>query len=148
MAGDIKQILDTARLGFSQQDNELQLLRAQQPMLVVSSTATGSGDIDHLFKLDRSFRLVFVRCHYTGTIGKAPMTLSLSSTNGTAYDVLLYTLMRVGVGGDVNFRITAEESQPPSSWTFQAGDQLRIQWVSPDSGNITWGLQVGLAIAS
>ncbi len=148
MASDISKILDTAQLGFSQQESELQLLRAQQPMFVVCSTATGTGDINNLFKLDRSFRLVFIRCHYTGTSGKAMMTISLSSASGTAYDSLLYTLMRVGNGEDVNFRITSEESQPPSPWTFQAGDQLRIQWTNPDTGNITWGLEVGLAIAS
>ncbi len=148
MASDITQIMDTAQLGFSQQESELQLLRAQQPLLIVCRTATGTGDMNNLFKLDRSFRLVFVRCHYTGTSGKAPMTLSLSSASGTAYDSRLYTLVRVGISADVNFRITAEESQPPSPWTFQVGDQLRIQWTNPDTGNITWGLEVGLAIAS
>jgi len=148
MANDLSQVINTAQLGFSQQENELQLQRANQPMLVVSRVATGTGDINQLFKLDRSFRLVFVRCHYTGTTGKAPMILSLSAASGVAYNTQLFTMMRVGLSADVNLRITAEESQPPSPWTFQTGDQLRIQWTNPDAGNITWGLEVGLAIAS
>lgn len=48
----------------------------------------------------------------------------------------------------MNLRIPAEESVDPSPWTFQVGDTVRVRWTNPDSGNITWGLEVGLALAS
>jgi len=76
------------------------------------------------------------------------MTITLDATVGASYDATLFTVTRAGVSRDVNLRIPAEESADPSPWTFQPGDAVRIQWTNPDPGNITWGLQVGLAIAS
>jgi len=60
----------------------------------------------------------------------------------------LYTITKAGTNRDVNFRIPADESREPSPWTFQAGDFVRIQWTNPDSGNMTWGLEVGFSVAS
>jgi hypothetical protein len=45
-------------------------------------------------------------------------------------------------------RLGGEEAFDPSAWTFQAGDKVWIKWTNPDSGNMTWGLEVGLALAS
>lgn len=111
-------------------------------------TASGSGDIDQAFSLAEKFRLVFVRCHYAGTLGTADLTLLLDSAGGSAFDVKLFTVTAAGVGKDVHLRIGGDDAGEPSAWTFQPGDQLRVQWTNPDPGNITWGLEVGLALAS
>lgn len=147
MAGDLR-ILQAAREVIETQDRELELVRSRQLLAVTSKSSTGSADMNATFTLDVRYRLVFVRCHFTGTSGTAPMTISLDSVSGSAYDTLLYTLTRVGFNRDAHFRIPAAESVDPSAWTFQTGDAVRIQWTNPDSGNITWGLEVGLAIAS
>ena len=76
------------------------------------------------------------------------MTISVESASGTAYDTRLYTVTRAGTNRDVNLRISNEELEEPSPWTFQSGDNVRVQWTNPDSPNITWGLEVGLAIAT
>lgn len=149
MAANRSDILDAAAGGLAAQESELAALRARQPLLIVGRTATGTGNVDHAFTLDRAFRLVFVRCHFSGTPGvAAALAISVDSAGGSAYDARLFTITRAGVGRDVNLRITDEESAEPSPWTFQPGDALRVQWTNPDDGNITWGLEVGLAVAS
>ena len=66
----------------------------------------------------------------------------------SAYDTRLFTVSLAGIDKDVNLRIAVDEMTEPSAWTFQAGDKLRAAWVNPDTGNMTWGLEVGLALAS
>ncbi len=148
MAAEIDQILQAAQDALDRQESELQALRAQQILSVVVATATGSGNMDELIQLDEPFRLIFLRCHYTGTVGTNPLHLSVDSVAGSAYDTRLFTVSQGGVDKDVNLRITVDEMTEPSAWTFQAGDKLRAQWSNPDAGNITWGLEVGLALAS
>lgn len=145
MAIQSAKVLEMASGMLAAQEQEVAAGRARRPLLVVCRTATGSGDIDHAFRLERAFRLVFVRCHFSGTAGRNPLTLSHDSAAGAAFDAELFTLRRVGVGRDVNFRLSAEETAEPSAWTFQAGDAVRVRWVNPASGNITWGLEAGLA---
>lgn len=141
-------IIAAAQVAIDTQDEQLETIRARQMLTVASQSATGSADINNVFSVDQTFRLVFVRCHFSGTMQTGSLKLSLDSTNGTAYDCDLYTITKAGPGHDVNLRIPAEESVEPSAWTFQSGDAIRIQWTNPDSGNITWGVEVGLAIAS
>lgn len=129
-------------------DLDMVELRRRQLLAVASRTATGTGNIAHTFKLDQRYRLVFVRCHFAGTSGTAPLAISMDSTNGSAYDAVLFTVTQAGVTRDVNLRIGGGDADDPSSWTFQAGDAIRVDWTNPDSGNITWGLEVGLAPAS
>ena len=148
MAAEIDQILQAAQDALDRQESELQSLRAQQIRAVVVRTATGSGNTDELFQLDEPFRLIFLRCHYTGTSGTNPLHVSLDSAAGSAYDTRLFTVSQPGIDKDVNLRIAADEMTEPSAWTFQAGDKLRVEWVNPDAGNITWGLEVGLAPVS
>ncbi len=141
-------IVDSAHQALTMQDEQVEALRLRQMQVVLTKTASGSGDMDKLFSLARRFRLVYVRCHFSGGIGLTPMTIELDSVAGSVYDAVLFTLVRVGVGRDVNFRISVEESADPSPWTFESGSQLRIRWTNPDSGNMTWGVSVGLANAS
>ena len=148
MAGDISRLLSVTDAALTQQTAELAEVRAQQLISVTTKTATASANMDALLSLGVRYRLVFVRCHFSGTVGSAPMTISLDAGAGATYDARLFVVTRAGVDYDVNLRIPHEESEDPSPWTFQPGDQVRVQWTNPDPGNIAWGLQVGLAIAS
>jgi hypothetical protein len=122
--------------------------RQRQLLAVQTKRATGTGDIAHTFALDKRFRLVFVRCHFSGTSGTAAFALSIDSGSGAAYDARLFTITQAGLGKDVNLRIGDGDVDDPSAWTFQPGDAIRIDWENPDGGNITWGLEVGLAAAA
>ncbi len=148
MPRNVSKILETAQAGLTQQTLELSETRARQLLAVTTKAATGSGHIDATFSLDLRFRLVFVRCHFAGGTGTAAFTLSVDSTRGSAYDTKLFTITQAGVGRDVNLRLDDEAAVDPSAWTFQSGDKVWIQWTNPDSGNMTWGLEVGLALAS
>ena len=148
MAVNLTSVLETAEAGFAAQTEEIRAQRGEQIRSVVSKTATGSGDIDETFELDERFRLVFVRCHFVGTAGTDAFAISLDSTAGPSYDALLFTVSQAGTSTDVNLRIEPTGAGEPSPWTLQAGDKVRVQWTNPDSGNITWGLEVGPALAS
>jgi hypothetical protein len=148
VAREISKILETAQAGLTQQTLELSEARARQLLAVTAKAATGSGNIDATFSLDRRFRLVFVRCHFAGGTGTAAFTISVDSTRGSAYDAKLFTITQAGVNKDVNLRIGGDDAVDPSAWTFQPGDKVWIKWTNPDSGNMTWGLEVGLALAS
>ncbi len=148
MAQDRSQLLRAVEAGLALQEVELAEARARQVLTVTTRAATGTGDIDQAFQLDQQYRLVFVRCHFSGAAGKAALAISVDSGRGAAYDTRLYTITRAGTSRDVNFRVSAEESQEPSPWAFQVGDAVLVEWTNPDSGNITWGLEVGLVIAS
>jgi len=148
VAREISKILETAQAELTQQTLELSEARARQLLAVTAKAATGSGNIDATFSLDRRFRLVFVRCHFAGGTGTAAFTISVDSTRGSAYDTKLFTITQAGVNKDVNLRIGGDDAVDPSAWTFQPGDKVWIQWTNPDSGNMTWGLEVGLALAS
>ncbi|MFH1110149.1 MAG: hypothetical protein V1790_13285 [Planctomycetota bacterium] len=148
MAREISKILETAEAGLTQQTLELSEARARQLLAVTAKAATGSGNIDATLSLDRRFRLVFVRCHFAGGTGTAAFTISVDSTRGSAYDAKLFTITQAGVNKDVNLRIGGNDAVDPSAWTFQPGDKVWIKWTNPDSGNMTWGLEAGLALAS
>ncbi len=148
MTQSITDILRIADRVLAEQSNEISQTQTRQRTAVTVQSSTGTENINAIFKLDIRFRLAFVRCHFIGTSATAPMTIALDALAGVSYDATLFTITRAGVARDINLRIPAEESTDPSPWTFQAGDAGRIQWTNPDPTNITWGLQVGLAIAS
>lgn len=145
---DTSAILRTARRGFDAQDAEILRARRRHTALVFRRTATGTGDVAHTFELDRDYRLVFVRCHFSGNAGTAAMHVSVDSAAGSAYDTRLLTVTGAGKDSDVHVKISADESSEPSPWSFEAADKVRIDWINPDSGNITWGLEVGLSPTS
>ena len=148
MPSSMTGVLAAAQTGFDAQRAELVDARSRQTLAVVTKTATGTGDISRTMSLDRKFRLVFVRCHFSGTAGTDKFVVTLDSVNGTAYDTTLFTLALAGINKDVNLRIGEGDQDEPCPWTFQAGDKIRLAWTNPDSGNITWGLEVGLALAT
>ena len=142
---NIIQAVDTA---LAVQEAELAETRLRQMLAVVTKTATGTGDIDQVFSLDRKYRVVFIRCHFVGNSGSAAFAVSVDSAAGSAYDTRLFTITQAGTNKDVHLRIGGGDTGEPSAWTFQPDDGVRIQWTNPDSGNITWGLEVGLALGS
>lgn len=148
MARSVQGILQVAEAALAEQNAELVAAMQCEQQAVTAQAATGSANIDAAFQLDVRFRLVFVRCHFTGTGPAGPMTISLDSALGAAYDARLFTILRAGPGRDVHLRIPADQSIDPSPWTFQAGDAVRIAWTNPSPGVIGWGLEVGLAIAA
>jgi hypothetical protein len=148
MANGRSDILRATQVILDEQNREVQAVRDRQLLSVVSQTGTGSGDIDADFGLDQKFRLVFVRCHFAGGTGVNPFVMLLDSAVGPAYDARLFTISQAGANRDVNLRVTGEDLLDPSPWTFDAADRVRFQWANPDGGNMTWGLTVGMALAS
>ena len=148
MAGNRLSALRAVSRELDLQSLELEELRARQMRAVLTKTATGSGDIANLFKLDRKFRVVFVRCHFVGTASTAEFALSVDSASGSAFDTKLFSIAQAGGGQDVHLRTDDGGTSEPSPWTFQSGDQIRIDWTNPASGNITWGLEIGFVLAS
>jgi hypothetical protein len=148
MALNASNVLGSVEAALAVQQTELAESRARQLRAVASKTATGTADMNETFKLDQKFRLVFLRCHFSGTSGSSDMAISVDSANGFAYDTILFTVTDAGTTKDVHLRIGSQDTGEPSAWTFQSGDSMRVQWTNPDSGNITWGVEVGLAPAS
>lgn len=148
MADNRSDLITVVDAELAVQQIELAETRNRQLLTVFSKTATGTGDIDNVFWLDRKFRLVFVRCHFVGGTGTAPLSLFVDSASGSAYDAQLFTISAAGVSQDVHLRIGGGDTDDPSAWTFQAGDDVRVKWTNPNSGTMTWGLEVGLSLAS
>lgn len=148
MPVSLSSIMSAANAGLAAQQAEVNSELARAVFAVHAQRATGTGHIAHTFKLDSKFRLVYVRCHFTGTATLAAMTISLDSGAGSAYDTVLNSIAQAGVARDVNLRIGAEELQEPSGWTFESTDEVAIAWTNPSPGSITWGLEVGMALAS
>jgi hypothetical protein len=148
MAIKTDQLQQIAQDALDRQEAELNALRAAEARAVVVTRFTGTGHIDKRFALDRVFRFIFLRCHFTGTTGTNPLYISVDSTAGSAHDTRLFTVSQAGADFDINLRMEASETTDPSAWIFRAGDELRVEWTNPDTGNITWGIEVGLALGS
>lgn len=148
MASTPAQLFRAFEASLASQEALLARQRDRARDRVTTKYATGSTNINSLLDLDVAFRLVFVRCHFTGGTGTADMTLDLSSAQGNPYNAHLQSITAVGTGTDVFYTPGGTDIDDPSSWSFQSGDQLRIKWTNPDSGNMTWGLEVGLAISA
>ena len=146
MARDRTGILRAVKSELDIQGIELDELRRRQLQTVVTKSATGTGDIAHTFEQDRKFRLVFIRCHFSGTSGTAVFDIILDSTHGSAFDAQLFSISQAGIGSDVHLRLGDGDTNEPSAWTFQTGDKIRLDWTNPDTGNITWGVEVGMVI--
>jgi len=148
MPREVTKILEVTETALDQLSAELAQLRSRQLQSVSTRAATGTGNINHTFSLDQRFRLTFVRCHFSGGTGTAALSVSIDSSRGAAYDTKLFTITQAGTNKDVNLRIGGTDADDPCAWTFQVGDKVWIQWTNPDSGNMTWGLEIGLALAS
>lgn len=118
---------------------------------VLIHQANGTGNIAELIPpteiadyAEFQWQLVLVRCHFSRETGSgtdtAAMTLSYHRDRDDKHNTLLWTLAARGDDADVHFRIPLDERE---AWTFERGDQLKIEWTNPDPGNLTWALDVG-----
>ena len=148
MSFDVHDIQTTAQAGFDLQNNELARAIDRSRLVVYSQTANGSANIAETFNLDRRFRLVFVRCHFTFGIGLANLTVSIDSASGSRYDAVLAKIIAVGTGTDALLNIPGEENAEPSPWTIKTKDKIRINWTNPASGTMSWALEVGMALVA
>ena len=147
-AGSIpKSVLEVAELARQREEAELARAAAKEALKVYPQRATGAGDIDETFSLPVAFRLVYVRCHFSGGAGTADLVVYLDSGAGSKYDAQLVNLRTAGTGSDINHRLPVYDRDLPSPWTLQPGDASRLAWTNPDPGKMTWGLEVGLALA-
>lgn len=107
--------------------------------------STGSGNISEVISSNGTpFIPVFVRCHFTGVAGLANLTVSVDSGMGSVHDTTLYTDQSVGVDADCHLKFTDNETSWPSPFSLSANDKLKVEWGNPNSGNITWGLAIGI----
>lgn len=146
MTGTIPRvILESVEASLRREEAELSRAAAARANRVVAQHSSGSGNIDQVFGLNLAFRLVCVRAHFAGGKGKAELSIFTASGQGAAHNTTLFTVRRAGVGADVNFRLSADETAPPSPWSVPAGDAIGLRWTNPDPGHTTWGVEVGLA---
>lgn len=120
-----------------------QLLRAE----VIPFRATGSGNMDETFSLTGPFRIIYVRCHFSGGSGTASLDVMIDSAAGSAYDVRITGGKSAGPNFDLNWHIPGADVAMPSAWVIQTGDAIKCTWTNPSPGTTTWGLEVGLARA-
>ena len=148
MMRNASHIRSIAQAGFAQAQLEERWTEAGQRRTVHEQAESGSDNCDALFALPQSFRLVFVRCHFLGEAGTAPMHITLASRHGPQFDTRLFAITKAGTDHDVHVRFDNAATNEPSAWSFAAGDAIRITWNAPDDIHATWGLQVGLAPAT
>jgi len=89
----------------------------------------------------KPFVVRFVRAHFTEGTGTADLVLNIDSARGRFHDTALWTVEDVGTGTDAHFRCPTDQL---SHFVFQEDDVLVLTWANPDSGNINWGVEVGL----
>lgn len=95
--------------------------------------------------LTRPYVLAWLRVHFAGSgSGTADMTIKVDSRLGAHHNCTLKVIKAVGMGNDAFVRIERDEYE---KFVFQPGDIVVCEWVNPDSGNITWGVEPGLAYA-
>jgi hypothetical protein len=107
--------------------------------------AEGVGNIDQDFGLPVKFRLVFMRGHFTGGTGDATLTIRQTSRKNNLYNVVIAELEDVGTttNSDVHYRV---HDWVRDSFVFEGGDFVHIGWTNPDSGDMSYGIEVGLEV--
>lgn len=135
------------------------------PANVQVSWASGSGDMGNLdwpaagnekarfWIPNQDWAIAFIRVHFAGTSNSlANMGINIDSGAGEDHDTLLHTVRQRGIDSsgisvDVNWRVPIWEQR---DWMFRYNreddtkDVLVLTWTNPDSGNISWGAEVGL----
>lgn len=101
----------------------------------------------------QDFALAFIHVHFAGTSNSlANMGIQVDSGRGEDHDTRLHTVRNRGIDADgisvdVNWRVPIWEQR---DWMFSynpedgAKDVVVLTWTNPDSGNISWGAEVGL----
>ena len=91
---------------------------------------------------------VFVRGHFNRIASSgtdvADMLMIVDSGHGVFYDNELHTFENVGEGYDAVLRVPEAELM---HYITDVGDEIVFEWTNPDSGDISWGLEVGYIYA-
>jgi hypothetical protein len=148
MTLQMSSILRTAEAGLAALEDERLRAESDASRKVYIQRDTGNGHIDHGFRLQRPFRLVYIRCHFAGSLAAAAFTITLHSGAGTAYDTRLAQVPSIGTSLDLFYRVPEGALREPSPWTFAGTDYVHCLWTNPNPLQTTWGLEVGLALAS
>lgn len=122
--------------------------------LIRTMPCKGRGNIAYPLGLSERWLLVRLTAHFERVSGSgtdvASMTLDLRLATYPECEARLDTLSGtagtgVGVGQDVNFRVSALEC---ADWTFEPDESIVVNWTNPDATEIEWGLYVMLCPAS
>lgn len=115
-----------------------------------------SGDANMATLADESIRmgrflvpeddlaLLYVRGEFTGGAGTADLSLYVdrqATREILKKAAILFTWLAVGVTKQIHTRIPEDERE---AWSFLKGDELVCVWTNPDSGNMTWSVEIGL----
>jgi hypothetical protein len=96
---------------------------------------------------DSLWLLLFVRVNFHAASGAtasgtADMAIIRHDEDRVEWqDATLLTRTKAGTDNDVNIRILPDEYP---GWTFLPTQQLVLTWTNPDSGDLLWGVEVGL----
>ncbi len=88
--------------------------------------------------------LLYVRAEFAGGTGTANLAMYLdrqATREINKKSTILFTWLAVGDTKQVHTRVTRDERE---AWSFLKGDELVFVWTNPDSGNLTWFLEIGL----
>lgn len=88
--------------------------------------------------------LLFVRGEFVGGTGTADLAMYLdrqATREINKKSATLFIWEAVGDTQQVHGRVTREGRE---AWSFMRGDELVFVWTNPDSGNLTWFLEIGL----
>ncbi len=129
------------------QDADLAAKGHRELAAVYARSADGNGHISEKVSLAVDFRLVFIRCHFSGPAGTASLVVRLGSRLGEEYGCVVASYT-AGSGADLFATDFATRHDDPSPYSFAAGDELFIEWTNPSPGDIQWGLEVGLALSA
>lgn len=147
MPAEMNALIRSAEWMLAAQDAEHRARAARERAAVYVRHASGTGHMAEKLGLETDYRLVFVRCHFAGSAGTAPLVISVSSRLGADHDVVVRSLT-AGMGADVFEGSFAARHDDPSPWAFAPGDELVFSWTNPVPGGIKWGLEVGLALSA
>jgi len=92
----------------------------------------GNGDMHYELYPGKAFELHEIRLHLAAAGGANNFTVTLQSSEGPEYDVVLNTQ-------DMS-AVTDEVYQPTRPQAFRDGDTLLFEWTNGSS--VAWGLEV------
>ncbi len=125
------------------------------PSTIVKLRDTGTGDMATLadrnpaprFTMDRQFVLMGFLAWAFGGTGNATLTLhqKIPSRPDGVYDRIRRTWVTFGATSGDAFVTGRTDATDDRNWILGPGELWVPVWTNPDSGNMTWVLEVQLA---
>jgi hypothetical protein len=130
---------------------------APTPKQIITQAASGAGNMGDVtdetstarFSLkDRPYVLSWMRIHFggTGSGATADVVIKVDSRLGQAHDAVLYIVDDIATAADDDGFVRIERDEY-EKWVFQDGDVIVVEWTNPDTDNLTWAIEAGLAYA-